>query len=157
MFDAAPRGGEEGIVFDTVRKECSGSSPTEMGLRVAEKVWDSLVRIERHISKLPAQAERWRAAATELNVNGALSGDPKIQSAMFRIADRYVRMAHSAEIKYRLALAQNRLSETQAYQQFAAAADQASALAPASARTRSSSRANSAAWPENTTRPSSST
>jgi hypothetical protein len=35
-----------------------------------------------------------------------LISDPKIQSAMYRIADEYVRMAHSAEIGYRLALAQ---------------------------------------------------
>jgi hypothetical protein len=69
-------------------------------------VWGSLARIERQISELPAQAEQWRKAATELNVNGALSGDPKIQSAIFRIADRYVRMAYSAEISYRLVLAQ---------------------------------------------------
>ena len=98
MFGATPGGGGEGVVFDVVRKLCRRSSPAEMRLRVAEKVWDSLAKIERQIRKLPAEAEQWRTAATELSVNGALSGDPKIQSAMFRIADRYVCMAHSANM-----------------------------------------------------------
>jgi hypothetical protein len=52
---------------------------------------------------LPVQAERWRTAATELNVNGPLSNDLKIQLAMFRISDGNVRMAHLAEISNRLA------------------------------------------------------
>jgi hypothetical protein len=111
MLDATPGGGEETVVFGTEGQQCRRSSPPEITLRVAEKVRDSHARIKRQMGQLPVQAERWRAAATELNVNGALSNDPKIQSAMFRVSDIYARMARSAEFSYRLALAQNRLFE----------------------------------------------
>jgi hypothetical protein len=106
MFDATPGRRGETVVFETKGQPCRRSSPAEITLRVAEKVRASQARIKRQMSQLPVQAERWRTAATELNVNAALSNDPRIQSAMFRISDRYVRMAHSAEISYRLALAQ---------------------------------------------------
>jgi ribosomal protein L19 len=52
------------------------------------------------MTAMPIEALRWRAAATDLNVTGALISDTKIQSAMFRIADRYERMAHSVEGRF---------------------------------------------------------
>ena len=104
MFNATPGGGER-TVSDT---QCRRWSPTEMRLRVAEKVWGSLARIDRQMNKLPGQAEQWRTMATDLNVNAALNSDPRIQSAMFRIADQYERMARSAEISYEQALRRNR-------------------------------------------------
>ena len=79
-----------------------------VGLRVAERVWDSLARIDRQRSKLSTQAEQWRTLATSLNVNAALNRDPKIRSAMFRIADRYDLMARSAEISYKRYLRKSR-------------------------------------------------
>ena len=145
MFDAIPAGGGEGAIFFTAPGECGRPSLVEAN-RLAEKVRASLARIDRQMSKLPSQAERLRTLATDLNVNGAFSGDPKIQSAMFRIADQYERMACSAEMSYEQYLRRRRRENP--YQQFAAAADQASALAPASARTRASSAASSLARPE---------
>jgi hypothetical protein len=49
--------------------------------------------------------------ATELNVNAALSCDPKIQSAMFRIADEYERMADLAEMSHKWYSLKDRLVE----------------------------------------------
>jgi hypothetical protein len=60
------------------------------------------------MSKLSAQAEQWRTLATSLNVNAALNRDPKIQSAMFRIADKYDLMARSAEISHKRYLCRRR-------------------------------------------------
>jgi hypothetical protein len=117
-------------------------------------VWDSLARIERQVSKVPAQAEQGRTPATELNVNGALINDPQIQSATFRIADEYQRMTFKM-LDWAAKVHTSRKARSS--QQFPAAADQASALAPASARTRPSSLAKSSARPANTTRPSSRT
>ena len=103
LFDG--RFHRERTVSDT---QCRRWSPTEIRLRVAEKVWGSLARIDRQMNKLPGQAEQWRTMATDLNVNAALNGDPRIRSAMFRIADHYERMARSAEISYEQALRRNR-------------------------------------------------
>ena len=111
MFDAIPGGGGEGAVSVTAPEECRRPSPVEENRQLAQRVWDSRARIERQMSELPAQAKRLRTLATDLNVNAALNGDPKIQSAMFRIADQYERMAHSAEMNYERYLRRRRLLE----------------------------------------------
>jgi hypothetical protein len=108
MVDTTLGWGEEGIELVTTRKMCRHSLLADTRLQVAERVWDSLARIDRHMSKLSGQAERWRTMATDLNVNAALNGDARIQSAMFRIADQYERMARSAEISYEQAVRRNR-------------------------------------------------
>ena len=108
MYQEALGGAGEGTVFQPL---CRPSAPAEMMLRVAEKVRDSVARIERQMGQLPAETAQWRTTATELNVNGALSGDPKIQSAMFLIADTYVGMARSAEMNHEWYLVKDRLVE----------------------------------------------
>jgi hypothetical protein len=56
--------------------------------------------IDRQMTALSTEAPKWRAAATDLSVTGALSDDPKIESAMFRIADAYDNLAFWAEQRY---------------------------------------------------------
>ena len=111
VFDAIPGGGGEGAVSVTAPGECRRPSLVEANHDLVQKVWDSWARIDRQMSELPAQAKRLRTLATDLNVNAALNGDPKIQSAMFRIADQYERMAHSAEMNYERYLRRRRLLE----------------------------------------------
>ena len=81
MFDAIPGGGGEGAVSVTAPGECRRPSLVEANHDLVQKVWDSWARIDRQMSELPTQAKRLRTLATDLNVNGALSGDPKILSA----------------------------------------------------------------------------
>lgn len=60
----------------------------------------SLASTRRQMTVLPTEARQWRTAATEFNVNAALSCYPEIQSAMFKIAEAYERLACSAEQCY---------------------------------------------------------
>ena len=66
----------------------------------AEQVGLAAKAIYRQISALPAEAQRLRTAATNLNVDGALSNIPEVRSMMFRIADYYEVLACIAERRY---------------------------------------------------------
>ena len=56
--------------------------------------------IYRQMSALPAEAHRLRTAATNFNVDGALSSIPEVRSMMFRIADYYEILACLIEHRY---------------------------------------------------------
>jgi len=60
----------------------------------------SLASTRRQMTVLPTEARQWRTAATEFNINAAPSCYPEIQSAMFKIAEAYERLACSAEQYY---------------------------------------------------------
>jgi hypothetical protein len=66
----------------------------------AEQVGLAAAAIYRQMSALPAEAQRLRTAAANLNVEGALSNIPEIQSMMFRIADYYEVLACISECRY---------------------------------------------------------
>jgi hypothetical protein len=66
----------------------------------AEQVGLAAATIYRQMSALPAEAQRLRTAATNLNVDGALSNIPEIRSIMFRIADYYEVLACLIECRY---------------------------------------------------------
>jgi hypothetical protein len=68
--------------------------------RVRESIQRSLASVQRRMTAMPTEALRWRTAATDFNVTGALISDTKMQSAMFRIADRCERMAHLVERRF---------------------------------------------------------
>ena len=68
--------------------------------KVRENIQRSLASVQRQMTALPNHALIWRTAATDFNVTGALISDTKMQSAMFRIADRYERMAQSVEGRF---------------------------------------------------------
>src|SRR5215471_10924831 len=74
--------------------ECARQAPAyhltvgESGLAgVEEQMRKSLASIHRQMIVLPTQAEQWRAAATGLSVNAALSTIPDVRSSMFRLAE----------------------------------------------------------------------
>jgi len=82
----------------------------ESGLAgVEEQVRKSLTSIHRQMIVLPTQAEQWRAAATELSVNAALSTIPDVRSSMFRLAEAYQGMARVAEQSYASYLKEERI------------------------------------------------
>ena len=66
----------------------------------AEQVGLVAATIYRQISDLPAEAQRLRTVATNLNVDGALSNIPEVRSMMFRIADYYEVLACLTEHRY---------------------------------------------------------
>lgn len=68
--------------------------------RAAEQVGLAAATIYRQISDLPAEAQRLRTAATNLNVDGALSNIPEVRSMMFRIAGYYEVLACLIEHRY---------------------------------------------------------
>jgi hypothetical protein len=74
-------------------------------------VRNSRITINHYQSQLPAEAQQLRTLATDLYVNGALSSDPKTQSAMFGIADRYERTACLAQTSRERFLLKDRLVE----------------------------------------------
>jgi hypothetical protein len=83
---------------------------SESGLAgVEEQVRKSLASIHRQMIVLPTQAEQWRAAATELSVNAALSTIPDVRSSMVRIAEGYQGMARLAEQSYASYLKEERI------------------------------------------------
>ena len=65
--------------------------------------------IHGQMTVLPTQAEQWRAAATELSVNAALSTIPDVRSSMFRLAEAYQGMARVAEESYASYLREERI------------------------------------------------
>jgi hypothetical protein len=68
--------------------------------RAAEQVGQAAATIDCQMPVLPAEAQRLRTAATNLNVDGASSNDPKIRSMMFRFADCYEILACLIECCY---------------------------------------------------------
>ena len=66
----------------------------------AEQVGRAAATIYRQMWALPAEAQRLRTAATNLNVDGALSSIPEVRSMMFRIADYYEVLACLIECRY---------------------------------------------------------
>lgn len=68
--------------------------------RAAEQVGLAAATIYRQISDLPAEAQRLRTAATNLNMDGALSNIPEVRSMMFRIAGYYEVLACLIEHRY---------------------------------------------------------
>jgi hypothetical protein len=66
----------------------------------AAELQKTVALVHRHMTTLPMQAQGWRETATTFNVDAALSRFPKIQSAMFKIADADERMAQVAEQHY---------------------------------------------------------
>jgi len=56
--------------------------------------------IHGQITGLPSQARKWRRAAAKLRLTAALTGHPEMRFAMYKIAEGYERMAHSAEKRY---------------------------------------------------------
>lgn len=66
----------------------------------AEQVGRAAAQIYHQMAALPAEAQRLRTAATNLNVEGALSNIPEVRSMMFRIADYYEVLACITERRY---------------------------------------------------------
>jgi len=56
--------------------------------------------IHGQMTGLPSQARKWRRAAAKLRLTAALTGHPEMRFAMYKIAEGYERMAHSAEKRY---------------------------------------------------------
>jgi hypothetical protein len=101
-------------ILEPSKETCDAPSPILLPAalylaRAAQQMVKAAALIDRQMTALPTQAQQWRAAATDLNVTGALSDDQNIQAAMFKLADTYQCLALRAEERY-TAFLQNRSS-----------------------------------------------
>lgn len=79
---------------------CSPGAAKFSSATATEQVGLAAATIYPQISDLPAEAQRLRTVATNLNVDGALSNIPEVRSTMFRIADYYEVLACLTEHRY---------------------------------------------------------
>ena len=72
----------------------------------AQQLQTTVSSTHRRMSGLPRQVRKWRRAAARLSLSATLTAHPEVRFAMYKIAEGYERMAHSAEKRYRAYLEQ---------------------------------------------------
>jgi len=66
----------------------------------AQQLQTTVASTHRRMSGLPRQVRKWRRAAARLSLSATLTAHPEVRFAMYKIAEGYERMAHSAEKRY---------------------------------------------------------